>query len=106
MKVTHAMQPIYLDPRGVIRFKANAIIRKFFCRDDEQMSRMISLNDIHVEDFPIEDVEQFWQLLGYSVSGYGDLSFVRKKTVALADRKAEALMKRGRSKKKKGARQT
>ncbi len=84
------MQPIYLDEEGTPRFKDNAIIRKL-C--DE---KIISLNDIAMwlgdVDVPVEDAEQFWQLLGYSTSGYGDLSFVRPETVAVADEKAAVLL--------------
>ena len=81
----HPRQPIELDPVGVPRFKGNAIV--------ERLSRegSISLNDIAMWDVPIADREQFWQLLGYSVSGYGDLSFVRPETVEWADDEAAKL---------------
>ncbi len=78
------MQPIeYVG--DVIRFRSNAIIDRL-CRE-----RIIDLNRIAIWDVPAADKEQFWQLLGYSVSGFGDLSFVRKKTVRKADKKAGAL---------------
>jgi len=80
------MQPIELDRDGTPRFKENAIVRWLVD------SARVNLNDIRVHRFPIEDVEQFWQLLGYSVSGYGELSFTRDETVAEADRIAEALL--------------
>lgn len=82
------MQPIYLDDHGTPRFKANAIVRRLL---DE---KIISLNLIAewLDSVPIEDAEQFWQLLGYSTSGYGSLSFVRKKTIQEADTKADELL--------------
>jgi len=52
-------------------------------------SKQINLNQISIycqeHRIPKTDVEQFWQLLGYSVSGYGDLSFVRQSTITRAD---------------------
>jgi hypothetical protein len=85
---TQPMQPIYLDDDGTPRFKNNAMIRKLL---DE---KFFSLEDVAAiwENVPVEDVEQFWQLLGYSISGYSDLSFVRTETIAEADAKAKALI--------------
>lgn len=80
------MQPIYLDDSGSPRFKCNAIIRKL------THDKVINLNKIDFESFPVEDVEQFFQLLGYSTSGYGDISFVRPATIDEADARAEVLL--------------
>jgi hypothetical protein len=82
------MQPIYLDENGTPRFRNNAIVRRLI---DE---KIFSLQDIAawLEDVPVEDVEQFWQLLGYSISGYGDLSFVRPEILARVNAKAKALI--------------
>lgn len=90
--MTHQpMQPIEFDERGVIRFKRNAIV-------DWLVRTQVNLNEVAIHcqkaGVPIEDQEQFWQLLGYSVSGYGDLSFVRPETVAKADAIAEKIMQR------------
>lgn len=85
MKPKVPMQPIVRDDRGVVRFRANAIVRRL------SNEGKISLNEIAAWDMPVEDAEQFWQMLGYSVSGYGDLSFVRPETLAAADADAEAL---------------
>jgi hypothetical protein len=85
------MQPIVVMERGIVRFKTNEIVRRLVD------SNVIDLNKVAMmSDVPIEDVEQFWQLLGYSVSGYGDLSFVRRKTLASVDACAAALIKSGR----------
>ena len=80
------MRPL-VDVNGVIRFKQNAVIRWLF----EQGH--LNLNRIPVDELPLEDVEEFWQMLGYSVSGYGELSFIRPETVAEADEVAEVILR-------------
>jgi hypothetical protein len=82
----HPMQPIELDAEGTPRFKANAIVVWLFS------TKRISLNDIPIDQFDDEDCAQFWQLLGYSVSGYGELSFIPKDIVEEADKIADALV--------------
>jgi hypothetical protein len=52
----------------------------------------MSLNELAAMPFKKGDREQFAQLIGYSVSGFGDLSCARKKTVQKADAKAAALL--------------
>lgn len=81
------MQPIVMVG-DVVRFQPNAIVR--WLLDNQR----IDLNEIavHLKTFPVSDREQFWQLLGYSVSGYGDLSFVRRKTIDRADAKAAKVL--------------
>lgn len=75
---SHPIQPVALDSNGVIRFKANAIIRKLV--DD----KLIDLNEISCWDIPQNDRSQFAQLMGYSLSGYGSLSFADDLTYAAA----------------------
>lgn len=70
----HPIQPLEIDDHGVIRFKQNKIIGYLF------ESGKLSLNDIACMPFDQNDREQLWQLLGYSLSGYGDLSFVSDET--------------------------
>lgn len=85
------MQPIVFDPKGVVRFKENKIVRYMLdlCTD----RKLCDLNTLALIPFPEEDWEQLMQLIGYSVSGYGDLSFVGRPSVWRADRKAAALLK-------------
>lgn len=66
----HPIQPLELDHRGVLRFKANAIVRHLLDNGG------IDMNALAREDFTREDREQFAQLIGYSHSGSGDLSYV------------------------------
>lgn len=69
----HPMQPIYRDKDGILRFRANGIIRKI------AEDKMIDLNAVPnwMHTFPgitQDDVDQFWQLMGYSVGGYVELA--------------------------------
>ena len=68
------MQPIITDKRGVARFKENAIVR--FLLDEASEGRKCDLNRLAVRDFCQSDWEQFYQLIGYSICGYHELSMV------------------------------
>ena len=65
----HPRQPIVVDTHGVARFKKNEIVR---CLLD---AGPFDMNHLGVGRFSREDREQFAQLIGYSVSGFGDLSY-------------------------------
>lgn len=76
----HPMQPIELDEYGVARFRPNAIVKWMVD------TGRVDLNAIAmIVDFPDEDREQFAQLMGYSVSGFGDLSYASDQVVEEAD---------------------
>jgi hypothetical protein len=87
-KRKHPMQPIAFDEHGTIRFVRNNIVR--FLLDQYKPG----LNDLAVRfgstDDNTADYEQLMMLIGYSVSGFGDLE-LDQRTIAIADRKAEAL---------------
>lgn len=87
----HPMQPVENDGDSVIRFKQNKIVRFLldFARD-----RGTTLNELHLMGFSRDDWNQFSQLTGYSVSGFGDLSFANRALVAAADEAAEAISQR------------
>ena len=89
MTTKHPMQPIVLAPDKVLRFKANAIVRHLLDLCTER--GIASMNTIAVLPFSVEDREQFAQLIGYSVSGFGDLSYARRATVAAANAVAAAV---------------
>jgi len=94
--VKHPMQPIVMVS-DVARFKENAIVR--YLVD----SRPMILNRLAAMVFSKEDWTQFYQLIGYSVSGYGSLTdFVSSKAVAEADGIVEAMIaKRAKRAKRK-----
>jgi len=75
----HPIQPLALDEHGVLRFKSNAIVRYLLDNGG------IDMNDLARQGFSQEDSEQFAQLIGYSLSGFGDLSYVSDATYDAAD---------------------
>lgn len=83
----HPMQKIHIDDHGVARFRANRIVRHLLDAGPFDM------NDLAMMPFDDEDWRQFAQLIGYSVSGYGDLSYADEKSVAKADRKVNKLLR-------------
>lgn len=90
----HPMQPIILDDDGVPRFKANPIIR--FLLD----MGPFDLNKLNIvagtANWTREDLSQFYQLIGYSVSGFGEISGLPRTDVTAADKEADRL--KGRTK--------
>jgi len=70
----HPLQPLEPDAHGTMRFKPNKIVQHLLDHGG------IDLNQIACLGFPQEDREQFAQLIGYSLSGFGDLSEVRDET--------------------------
>ena len=62
------IQPLAKDERGVLRFKANAIVRHLLDTHPD-----CDLNRLACMDFTDDDRQQFAQLIGYSLSGYGEL---------------------------------
>jgi hypothetical protein len=83
----HPMQPLVMDG-NVVRFKANAIVRLLLD------TGKLNMNDLALIQFPAEDREQFAQLIGYSVSGYGELSYVSNESYARAQAAAKKLLSR------------
>jgi len=78
----HPKQPLVWDG-PVIRFKANKIVEYLLEKGG------IDMNDISKNDFSKADRRQFAQLIGYSVSGYGGLSYVGCRRAGKADAKAD-----------------
>ncbi len=81
----HPIQPLLHDERGVLRFKENAIVRYLLDAGG------IDMNKLAILPFKREDREQFAQLIGYSVSGFSDLSYVSDKTYERAREKSNRL---------------
>ncbi len=66
----HPMQPLLVTPDGTVRFQANAIVRHLLDHGG------IDLNMLAVLDFSQADQTQFAQLIGYSLCGFHELSYV------------------------------
>lgn len=80
---SHPMQPILLDDNGTPRFMRNAIV-EHLAQD--------KLNELAKMGFCSEDRMQLAQLIGYSVSGYGGLSYVCSESANEADKIAATLV--------------
>jgi len=63
-------QPLVRDAHGTVRFQENAIVRYILDAGG------IDMNGIALMPFSREDREQFAQLIGYSVCGFGELPYV------------------------------
>ena len=76
----------------VVRFRRNAIVDRLL--DEARAGRKVDLNDIACWDVSDADRRQFAQLIGYSVAGYGDLSYVGAARARRADAAAGRFMSR------------
>lgn len=79
----HPFQPVGLVD-GVLRFKANAIVNDLLDglipQDLNKVAALVASGRYSRGDY-----SQLMQLVGYSVSGFGDLSLVPPEHVAYAD---------------------
>lgn len=82
MNDKHPIQPLIRSTDGVIRFKSNAIVRYLLDAGPFDMNHLAIVN------FSDEDREQFAQLIGYSLSGFGELSYVSDETYSEAEKKS------------------
>jgi hypothetical protein len=101
------MQPVVKGDRGELHFRENAIIRYIVDHAadvvhpgapaiDPDTGRpyhqgRLDLGKLMQMDFPQEDREQFAQLMGYSISGYHELSYVSDESCAQASELAHAV---------------
>lgn len=81
--MTHPMQPVERDNDGMLRFKRNAIVRVLLDVGPLSMNALASM------DFTDDDRAQFAQLIGYSLRGFSELSYVRDEQVEVAKRMAQ-----------------
>lgn len=96
-EMSHPMQPIGIADDGCVRFKQNEIVRTLL---DQRGG--LDLDGLARMQFSDEDWEQLAQLIGYSVSGWGSLSYVRSERATEADREAARVLRRiGRQKPKR-----
>ena len=94
------MQPVHEDAHGAHRFRKNVIVDALVDRDTER-GRVYpdfparsdgGMNWIGSQGFSREDQEQLAQLVGYSVSGYHELSYVSDESAARASALSDALL--------------
>jgi hypothetical protein len=76
---SHPLQPLIQDQHGTLRFKANAIVQFLLEHGPHD------LNKLALMDFSDEDRIQFAQLVGYSLSGFSELSYVDDATYEQAE---------------------
>lgn len=69
------MQPIEVDAEGVARFRCNAVVK--FLLD----AGPFDMNSLAMMGFSDEDRTQFAQLIGYSVGGLAELSYVSDQAI-------------------------
>ena len=79
MIMKHPIQQIFKDSHGTLRFRENKIVQYLLDNGG------IDLNRLGVTDFDNDDREQFAQLIGYSLSGFADLSYVTDETYEAAE---------------------
>jgi len=93
MKEKHPDQPL-VWVENVVRFKQNKVVD--FLLGQASAGVKCDLNQIwilyHRKLFSIEDMVQLYQLIGYSVSGFGDISNFPKKTIRKFDELAAKMV--------------
>jgi len=82
------MQPVVIAEDGKIRFKENRIVSAFY---EKSRASGFGLNEAALGDFTPEEHMQLAQLIGYSVDGYGTLSYVSDESYEEADKRAAAI---------------
>lgn len=80
-RAKHPHQPIVRDADKVERFKENKIVSYLLDHGGIDMNQLAAL------PFSIEDRVQFAQLIGYSVCGFAELSYVSDKAYNEATRR-------------------
>lgn len=76
--MTHPIQSVTVDIHGTMRFKENNIVSYLLDHGGLDMNHLATL------PFSREDREQFAQLIGYSLSGFADLSYTSDITLGVA----------------------
>lgn len=85
------MQPVVLASDEVIRFKENRIVYALL---ENSRRHGYGLNEATRDDYTPDERMQMAQLIGYSVSGYGSLSYVTDESYEEAERRAAAIRAR------------
>ena len=89
----HPTQPVVIDDKGTARFKENKIVTDLL---KVAADAGLNLNSIAMRraegEYTKDDYSQLMQLIGYSVSGYGNLRNSRCTCLRRADRMVEKMM--------------
>ena len=80
MSRAHPIQPLVMVD-GVLRFQENKAVSAVLAF---AAARGFGLNELACGDFSAEDHMQLAQLIGYSLSGYGSLSYVTDESYGTA----------------------
>lgn len=87
------MQPLHVAPDGMLRFRVNPIVR--FLLDNngrgEYAGKRIDMNELACVDATDDEFAQFAELIGYSLGGYSELSYVTGERYAKAEAQKAAL---------------
>ncbi len=83
------MQPVIKTDDNVLRFRPNKIV--CYLRDLAREHKLADLNSLAEMDFSQADREQFAQLIGYSIAGYHELSYVSDESATQASALAHAV---------------
>lgn len=84
----YPMQPITFDPAGVLRFEENPIV-SYLAREASDLNHLAIWCATNKVDAKYQ--EQLAQMIGYSLSGYGTLSYVTDESYDRAERLADKL---------------
>lgn len=77
------IQPLEKRTDGILRFTPNAVVRYLLDNGPIDMNHLANC------PFGNNDREQFAQLIGYSLSGFEELSYVSDETYEAAERMAD-----------------
>lgn len=82
MSLNNPIQPVFIDGMGISRFKENSVVKYLFKSSGLDISKLSEM------DFNSEDLEQFAQLIGYSINGFKSLKFATENVVTIALKQA------------------
>lgn len=82
------MQPMFVDLDGRARFRANKLVQHLLNNGPFTLNKLCEVSDV-----PREDWEQLAMLIGYSLGGFGELSYVSDEAYNMAEVEAARLKK-------------
>lgn len=80
------MQPFVME-KNVVRFKRNKLVEYLLDKGGLNLNDLAAMED----EFSQDDWQQFAQLIGYSLCGYHELSYVSDKNAKAASKAAQKL---------------